>query len=103
MQISGASFGFNPSKEPGFRIVQETVRIQGKRLVLNTTYHLATKAYVARGKDGYSSLSDCPLLNDPEASPLLSTVVRNHFSNVRRLEEFERNMNCKARNFFLFF
>uniref|UniRef100_H2YPK8 5'-Nucleotidase C-terminal domain-containing protein n=1 Tax=Ciona savignyi TaxID=51511 RepID=H2YPK8_CIOSA len=77
-QVSGVTFGFNPGAKPGCRVIQETVRVQGKPLDLERRYTMATKAYVARGKDGYSGLSKCQILTDPDSGPLLSTVVRNH-------------------------
>uniref|UniRef100_H2YPK7 5'-Nucleotidase C-terminal domain-containing protein n=1 Tax=Ciona savignyi TaxID=51511 RepID=H2YPK7_CIOSA len=94
-QVSGVTFGFNPGAKPGCRVIQETVRVQGKPLDLERRYTMATKAYVARGKDGYSGLSKCQILTDPDSGPLLSTVVRNHIMNVSKLLEFEKNRNCK--------
>jgi len=42
---------------------------------------VATKAYLARGKDGYDAFvaSDVELLIGDEGGPILPTLVRNHF------------------------
>ena len=68
-------------------------RIRGKLLDLKANYTL-TKAYVARGRDGYTCLNKCEILTDPDSGPLLSTVVRNHILNVKRLIDFEKKMSC---------
>jgi len=95
-QISGMCFGYDPSAKPGHRVVQETILIGGKPLDLNKNYKIATKAYVARGKDGYTSLKECKILTDPDSGPLLSTIVRNHLTNVNRLLDFQENQDCKV-------
>uniref|UniRef100_F6SKP5 5'-Nucleotidase C-terminal domain-containing protein n=3 Tax=Ciona intestinalis TaxID=7719 RepID=F6SKP5_CIOIN len=77
-QVSGVTFGFNPGAPPGSRIVRDTLMVQGNPLDPTREYTMATKAYVARGKDGYTCLSKCRILTDPDSGPLLSTVVRNH-------------------------
>ena len=77
-------------------MIRSSVRVKGSELDPQEMYQLATKAYVARGKDGYRSIENCVVLNDPDASPLLSTVVRNHISNVRRLVNFQRKKSCKV-------
>ena len=97
--MSGACFGFNPNAEPGHRVALETIRVKGKPLELDRTYVMATKAYVARGRDGYTCLEKCRLLNDPDAGPLLSTVVRNHIQNVSLLKDFEEANNCTVSYF----
>jgi 5'-nucleotidase len=58
LQVSGIRFAFDPSKPPGSRIVHESVTIGSERAPLDTskTYALATKAYLAEGKDGYDVL-----------------------------------------------
>ena len=90
------SFGFDPSAPMGHRVDRNLVRVNNQPLDVDRTYKMATKAYVARGRDGYSCLRDCPLLNDPDSGPILSTVVRNHIMNVNKLMEFEEQENCKV-------
>ena len=93
-------FGFNPSAPPHSRVIRDTVRIGGAALNPEATYKLATKAYVCRGKDGYTCLSKCKVLADPDSGPLLSTVVRNHFLNIQKLLDFQEANHCKVRLFF---
>ena len=89
-------FGFNPAAPPYERVIIETVRIGGYALDLDATYKLATKAYVCRGKDGYTCLSKCKVLADPDSGPLLSTVMRNHFLNIQKLLNFQQENKCKV-------
>lgn len=50
-------FEFDPSKPPGERIVEGSVFICNEevcqKLQLDRSYSLATKEYLAQGKDGY--------------------------------------------------
>lgn len=96
-QISGFCFGFDHEAVPGKRVVRNSVNIHGKPLELKRYYKLATKAYVAKGRDGYECFSSCRLFNDPDSGPVVSTVVRNHISNVKQLLKHEEKMGDKLR------
>jgi hypothetical protein len=58
LQVSGIRFAFDPSKEPGSRVLHKSVTVGSERAPLDPakTYTLATKAYLAEGKDGYDVL-----------------------------------------------
>ena len=43
---------------------------------------MVTKAYLAKGKDGYSCLPHAKVLIDEENGPLLRFAVQNHFNAV---------------------
>ena len=62
-QVSGISFAFDPEKPAGKRIDPEFVKVGDEYLDLDPkskkTYRLATKAYLANGKDGYEALAKC--------------------------------------------
>lgn len=49
-------FSFDPSKPPGQRVVAGSVSVGGAPLSPGATYRLATKEYLADGKDGYNVL-----------------------------------------------
>lgn len=53
-QVSNISFDFNPSRPPNSRLT--TIRIGGEALDPTAFYRLATRDYMARGKDGFVSL-----------------------------------------------
>ncbi|XP_039269043.2 snake venom 5'-nucleotidase-like isoform X1 [Styela clava] len=96
-QVSGFCFGFDPKASPGKRVVRESVKIHGEPLDLERFYKLATKAYVARGRDGYECFRSCRLFNDPDSGPIVSTVVRNHISNVAQLLKHQERTGEKLR------
>lgn len=71
-QVSGISFSFDGTLEPGSRVKE--VRIGGKPVDLKAQYSLATKPYMLSGKDGYTSFLDKPLV--PLIFPDTQLIVR---------------------------
>lgn len=53
-QVSNITFDFDPSRPPNSRL--GSIRIGGQALNQTASYRLATRDYMARGKDGYTSL-----------------------------------------------
>ena len=51
VQVSGVKFAFQPDADP--RVVPDSIMIDGSKLDDNRYYTVATKAYIANGKDGY--------------------------------------------------
>lgn len=47
---------------------------------------MATKAYLAMGKDGYDCLSDANQIIDEENGPTLTVAVQNHFKALAMRE-----------------
>jgi hypothetical protein len=58
LQVSGIRFAFDPSQPPGSRVLRDSVTIGSERAPLDPgqSYALATKQYLAEGKDGYDVL-----------------------------------------------
>ena len=83
LQVSGIKFEFDPSREPGSRIVPESVSVQSQPLNLEKIYRLCTKSYLANGKDGYDCLAKAKVLVNEDDGPQLSTIVQNHFQAVK--------------------
>ncbi|OWF35212.1 Trifunctional nucleotide phosphoesterase protein YfkN [Mizuhopecten yessoensis] len=81
-QVSGMSYGFDPSKPSGNRVDPALVKVQEDYLVLNKIYSLCTKEYIAMGKDGYEVFKNCDVLVSSEQCCTLSTAVRNHFESI---------------------
>lgn len=83
MQVSGCTFAFDPSQPPGRRIVPGSVTVGGRPIEHDRWYRVATKEYIALGKDGYSVLSQRgkPVTGMMEC-PTLATMVRNHFTTL---------------------
>uniref|UniRef100_A0A4W3K413 Snake venom 5'-nucleotidase-like n=1 Tax=Callorhinchus milii TaxID=7868 RepID=A0A4W3K413_CALMI len=92
-QVAGLEFGFDPSAQPGHRIVVDSVKIQGQYPDSNRIYLLAIKEYLAKGKDGYVMLRNCHWLIDTETAPSLSSVVINHFESVKIVQGLKK---CKS-------
>ncbi|XP_045127274.1 5'-nucleotidase-like isoform X3 [Portunus trituberculatus] len=82
-QVAGVQFAFDANGEPGSRVVMDSVKIGDEYLDLTSTYRLVTKAYMKDGRDGYNMLVDCPILQDEEQCPMLSTAVQNHFTAIQ--------------------
>ncbi|CAL4112472.1 unnamed protein product, partial [Meganyctiphanes norvegica] len=82
-QISGIRFQFDPNSPPGSRVIRDLVMIGDEYIEPDSKYRLVTKAYLANGKDGYTCLADCTILQDEEQCPMLNTAVQNHFEAVK--------------------
>lgn len=61
-QISGLKFAFNPKLPIGSRVDPKFVIVGDEYIQLTNKYRLATKAYVATGHDGYTSLCGSEVL-----------------------------------------
>lgn len=73
--VDGVRFSFDPKKSPGERIVEGSVSIFDKKseeykpLDMNRKYKVCSKAYLIKGKDGYESFVDAPVVMDDEMCP----------------------------------
>jgi 5'-nucleotidase len=55
-QVAGIRFSFDPSLPAGQRVVPGSVEVAGAPLDPERSYRVATKGYMADGKDGYDVL-----------------------------------------------
>mmetsp|Transcript_5095 Transcript_5095/g.7038 ORF Transcript_5095/g.7038 Transcript_5095/m.7038 type:complete len:645 (+) Transcript_5095:216-2150(+) len=92
LQVSGVCFSFDPSQEKGQRVLIESVKVNGKPVVLDTKYLVLITDYLFSGKDGYSMFPPCRTVTGAESFPPLSTMLRNHFTVVSHAN------NMKERN-----
>ncbi|KAK7079008.1 hypothetical protein SK128_013735 [Halocaridina rubra] len=90
--VAGIQFVFDPKADPGSRVIHDLVKVGDEYLLPNAKYRLVTKAYMSQGRDGYHVLTKCPILQDEEQCPMLSTAVQNHFTAIKtRLGLTRRN------------
>ena len=73
---SGFKFKFDPSKEPGDRVVDGSLEKTetSEQIDMNKEYFLTTSHYLFTGKDGYSAFLDPSiklLSEDLDAAPML--------------------------------
>ena len=59
-----------------------SVTVGGAPLRPAARYSLATKAYLAEGRDGYTSLLGGRVLVSRDCAPMLPTVLANHFTKL---------------------
>jgi len=78
--VAGVRFSFDPSKPAGERIAAARVEVQGEPLDLAREYRLATKEYLATGRDGYSALVGARELVSAENCPTLPVLMRTHLT-----------------------
>ena len=88
-QVSGIIFSFDANKPSGERVDRKSVKIGDEHIFLGSgecrgekspTYRMATKSYLAKGKDGYTCLPNAKVLIAEENGPLLRFAVQNHFN-----------------------
>jgi 5'-nucleotidase len=71
------------------------IRVQFSPLDPNKTYTLCTKSYLLAGKDGYDAFVGAPIVRDEELCPPLPTLVRNCFTEIAVLRQWE-GIACPA-------
>jgi len=90
-QVSGISFTFDANLPAGSRVIPGSVTVGDEPLEGEggRKYKVVTKAYLAKGKDGYGVFKDCKILVDEEEAPVLPALVRNTFTELSVLNGFK--------------
>eukprot|EP00775_Hariotina_reticulata_P012277 gene12277-12413_t len=98
-QVSGVRFTFDASRPPFKRIDAASVTVGSERspLDLNRKYALATKQYMAEGKDGYDVLVGSRVLMDPERCPDMQTALRSFFTMLDVLNRMHDALDASAK------
>ncbi|OAA65167.1 sulfate transporter [Niveomyces insectorum RCEF 264] len=92
-QVSNIIYEFDPSRPPGSRITH--CEIGGGPPELDKQYVLCTRGYMARGKDGYTSLlvqsagGSAEELVDEESGILISMMLRQYFMALKVLDQWK--------------
>ncbi|PKY01009.1 Metallo-dependent phosphatase [Aspergillus campestris IBT 28561] len=93
-QVSNISFSYNPSAPAGSRI--NWAKLGGQPIDFDRPYLLATRGYMARGKDGFMSLlvksegGQVEEVVDEESGVLVSTLLRQYFLSLRVMGRWQR-------------
>ncbi|RMZ73794.1 5 -nucleotidase [Pyrenophora seminiperda CCB06] len=93
-QVSNISFDVDYSKEPHQRV--SNVKIGGEHVDEAREYVLATRGYMGRGKDGYTSLliqeegGRAVEIVSEENGVLISTILRQYFMSLKVLGRWKR-------------
>ncbi|KGO74199.1 5'-Nucleotidase, C-terminal [Penicillium italicum] len=93
-QVSNIKYGFKLDAPSGSRIT--FARVGGEAIDLQRDYLLATRGYMARGKDGFTSLliqaegGDVEELVSEENGVLISTILRQYFLSLKVLGKWNR-------------
>ncbi|KAF2400320.1 hypothetical protein EJ06DRAFT_537921 [Trichodelitschia bisporula] len=93
-QVSNITFSFNPSLARGSRVTH--VAVGDAPLDPKREYTLVTRGYMARGKDGYSSLliraegGETEEVVSEENGVLISTLLRQYFLSLKVLGRWRR-------------
>lgn len=93
-QVSNIHFAYSPDLAPGSRVTW--TKIHGEPLDLDKSYTMATRGYMARGKDGYDSLlvrSEGGVAEEivsEENGILISMVLRQYFMSLKVLGKWAR-------------
>ncbi|KAL1954736.1 hypothetical protein VTO42DRAFT_736 [Malbranchea cinnamomea] len=99
-QVSNITYGFSVSKPRGSRIVW--AKINGEDIDDEKSYVLATRGYMARGKDGYTMLrptsegGEAEEVVSEEDGLLISTILRQYFLSLKvigKWRHFSRSLN----------
>ena len=91
-QVSNITFTFDPALPPNHRIAEpSSITIGNEPIDLTRNYKLVTRDYMARGKDGFTSLlgkssgGQCEELVNDETGILISILLRQYFMSLKTL------------------
>ena len=76
LQVSGLEIMFDPSREPGSRVMD--VLVNGEALDLDKQYTVATNDFLAAGGDGYTTFTSAKVLVD--TGEMLRDAMANHMA-----------------------
>jgi 5'-nucleotidase, C-terminal domain len=86
-QVSNIIFAYDPKLPAGSRV--QWIKVNGEILDLEMKYVLATRGYMARGKDGFDSLlaksegGEADEIVSEENGVLISTILRQYFLSLK--------------------
>jgi hypothetical protein len=90
-QVSGIGFTFDPSKPPGSRILEVHLHPGGELLDPAGKYAVATRAYLAKGKDGYDVFTHAEeILIDEENGVFLPAMMRTYLEYHKYVADYMR-------------
>eukprot|EP00127_Corallochytrium_limacisporum_P006869 Clim_evm84s236 gene=Clim_evmTU84s236 len=93
-QVARLSFQFDPDREPGRRVLKDSVMICPRNtrshdlahdsvpIDMDATYSVAVKEYLLHGRDGYDMMAQGKVLVDESGAPVLPNAVRNFFQQL---------------------
>ena len=91
-QVSGIEFAYNPESPEGKRV--RWVKVGGQDLDPERRYTIATRGYMARGKDGFESLNherdDVDEVISEEHGVLISMIIRQYFLSLKIISQWRR-------------
>jgi 5'-nucleotidase, C-terminal domain len=93
-QVSNIIFEYNPKLASGSRV--QWIKVNGMDLDLERTYVLATRGYMARGKDGFDALlaksegGEAEEIVSEENGVLISTILRQYFLSLKVFGKWRR-------------
>lgn len=82
LQVSGVSFKFDPSKEPGNRIKKEDIEVRFEPLDYEKKYTLACSYYMGLGKEDFTEIAESEHVVDIENSPQLKHILGEFFGKI---------------------
>ena len=91
LQISGISYAFDSCKNPGSRVLPDSVKIGNESIQLDRKYVVATKAYLRSGKDGFETLKNAEVVMCSETAPRLVTLIHALLSRIQFLNDCIEN------------
>lgn len=91
LQVSGIKFSFNSSKEPFNRVIENTVRINGKPLDKNRLYSVSLTDYIYQGGDSYNEFEEMGVKLTKTHQKQMREIIKDHIINVSKIQTPENS------------
>ncbi|MBN2857668.1 MAG: bifunctional metallophosphatase/5'-nucleotidase [Candidatus Delongbacteria bacterium] len=91
LQVSGIKFSFNSSKEPFSRVIENTVRINGKPLDKSRLYSVSLTDYIYQGGDSYNEFADMEVKLIKIHQKQMREIIKDHIISVSKIQTPENS------------
>lgn len=91
LQVSGIKFSFNSSKEPFSRVIENTIRINGKPLDKSRLYSVSLTDYIYQGGDSYNEFEDMDIKLIKTHQKQMREIIKDHIIAVSKIETPENS------------
>lgn len=91
LQVSGIKFSFDSSQEPFRRVIENSVRINGKPLDKSRSYSVSLTDYIYQGGDSYNEFGEMGVKLIKTHQKQMREIIKDHIIAVSKIQTPENS------------